>query len=143
MQLRKKLSVMVIFGLGFFTVFATAYKTGSALPKLEYEQVDFSRVIGQVSLWTIVEASIVIIAGSIPTLGWIFKTDSFEKFISWLSLHSRGLTGISTRLSSREGDVGDDSDRIQLRGAHAIGKEKQDGSVALQSIDRIERQAFS
>ena len=143
MQLRKKITVMIIFSLGLFTLFATLYKTAAELPKLKFEQVDFPRVVGQIILWTIVEASVVIIAGSIPTWGWVFRTERFEKIVSWITLHSFGATRASARLPSRAGETDGESDRVELGLAHESDKERQSGSVALQSIDRIERTAFS
>ena len=111
MQLRKKLAVMVIFGLAIFTLFATLYKTASELPKLRYVRVDFPRVAGLIILWTDIEASVVIIAGSIPTWGWIFKTDAFKTLISWLTLHSHATNRESVRLASKDGEPDEESMR--------------------------------
>ena len=134
---------MVIFSLGLFSLFTTLYKTGAELPKLKYEQVDFSRVIGQVLLWTILEASVVIIAGSIPTWGWVFQTEGFERFVSWITLRSFGISRVSERLPSQGGEADEYSDRLERGIAQDSRKEGQNGSVALQSIDRIERRAYS
>ena len=143
MQLRKKLVVMVVFGLAIFTLFATLYKTASELPKLRYERVDFPRVVGQVILWTDIEASVVIIAGSIPTWGWLFRTNAFEKLISWLTLHSHATNRESVRLPSKDGEPDEESMRGGAEVGREDGKKRYSGSVALQSIERIERTAFS
>ena len=143
MQLQKKVTVMVVFSLGGFSLFATLYKTASSLPKLRYEQVDFPYVIGQVILWTIIESSVVIIAGSVPTWGWIFGTKLFEKIVSWITLGSRGTLRGSVPLSSHGDEADRRSSEVELGLAHSTDNSKVDGSVAFQSIDRIERAAFS
>ena len=143
MQRRKKVIVMVIFSLGIFTLFATFYKTAAELPKLRYEQVDFSRVVGQVILWTIIEASVIIIAGSIPTWGWVFRTEMFEKLLSWLTLHSIGTNKASAPLSRQGAEIYAGSDRAEQGIVHEDGKSGEGSTVGLHSIDRIERAAFS
>ena len=143
MPLRKKVIVMVIFSLGLFALFTTLYKTAAELPKLRYEQVDFSRVAAQVLLWTIIESSVVIIAGSIPTWGRVLRTDKLEAFITWIVLHSQGTGHMSARLPSHGGEADKESDRVELRTDEEARQEGQNGSVALQSIDRIERVAYS
>ncbi|KAL9599682.1 MAG: hypothetical protein Q9219_003670 [cf. Caloplaca sp. 3 TL-2023] len=140
MQLRKKITVMVIFSLGAFTLFATVYKTASELPKLRYERVDFPRVVGQVILWTSIEGSVVIVAGSIPTWGWVFRTETFERIVSWLTLHSIGTPRASAPLASQGAKDGNQAEQGIRPEVH---KEDPSGSFALFSIDRIERAAFS
>ena len=135
--------IMVIFSLGLFSLFTTVYKTAVELPKLKYEQVDASRVVAQVILWTNVEASVVIIAGSIPTWGWIFPAERLSRVVSWIKLHSLGTVRTSERLSSEAGEVDKESDRAELGIPKQGGKEGPNPSVALQSIDRIERMAYS
>lgn len=143
MRLRKKITVMFVFGLGLFILCATLYKTAAPIPKLRYEQVDFSWVIGEVILWTIVESNVVIIAGSVPTWGWVFRTQLFEKIVSWITLHSRGTLRATTRLSSQEDNADKRSDEIELSSDHDNSQRKESKSVALKSIDEIERAAFS
>ena len=139
MRLRKKITVMVIFSLGAFALFTTLFKTAAELPKLKYEQVDFSRVNGALILWTNLEASVVIIAGSIPTWGWVFQTKSFDRFASWISLLSPRISRLSERLSSQGDDK--ESDTVRLEMGPMTSQEGQ--GATLQSIDRIERAAFS
>ena len=134
---------MVVFGLAVFTLFATLYKTASELPKLRYDWVDFPRVIGQVLLWTDIEASVVIIAGSIPTWGWIFQTKAFEKLVSWLTLHSHATERESVRLPSKDGELHEESMRGGAEVGREDGKKRHSGSVTLQSIERIEKTAYS
>lgn len=57
MQLRKKITVMVVFSLSALTLLGTLYKAASELPKLRYERVDLSQAAGQVILCTSFEAS--------------------------------------------------------------------------------------
>ena len=143
MHIRKKVTVMVTFGLGIFALSITLYKTAAELPKLRYERVDTSRVVAQIILWTISESSVVIIAGSIATWGWILRTKKYEKLITWISAHSPRRTRLSERLDSRGQETDNDSDRHSLRGEIGHGDNGKDSSVGLQSIDRIERSAFS
>ena len=143
MPLRKKVTVMVIFSLGLFALFTTLFKTAAELPKLRYEQVDFSMVVAQIMLWTIIEASVIIIAGSIPTWGWVFRTERFETFVSWIFTRSHRTTHKSERLPSHGGEADKEDDRIGLRMEGGSSQERENGSVALQSIDRIERMACS
>ena len=132
---------MAIFSLGLFAFFTTLFKTAAEVPKLKYEQVDFSRVIAQLILWTNIEASVVIIAGSIPTWGWVFQTESFNRFASWISLLGSRMTRLSERLPSQVGEVDSESGIVCLEMSHKSPQKGQ--GVSLQSIDRIERAAYS
>ena len=143
MKLRKKITIMVIFSLSLLILFTTLYKTAAELPKLRYTKADFTWLIAEIILWTLVEGSVTIIAGSIPTWGWVLRAEKFQSFITWILVSSQRRTRISERLSSNGGDAGKISDGLGPEDGHISGKEYQDGSVALQSIDRIERMAFS
>ena len=142
MQLQKKVTVMIIFSLGLFAFFTTLYKTAAELPKLKDAQVNFSRVNAQVMLWTTLESSVVITAGSIPTWGWVFRTEKFETFVRWISLRSI-RTHTSERLPSYGRETDKDSDRINLKEGRATPDEEQSRSMGLQSIVQIEREALS
>ena len=143
MPLRKKITVMVIFGLSLFALFTTLFKTAAELPKLRYEDVDVSWVLAQVMLWTILEASVVIVAGSIPTWGWVFRTEEFSRFVTWISLHSPWATRLSEHLPSHGERSDNESDRMGLKTSREGIQESQGESVTLQSITRIEKIACS
>ena len=81
---------MAMLSLGLFTFAVTTFKTIDQLPTLAHEDVDVTWVIGQVMLWTVVESSVTIIAGSIPTWGWLLRTDGFERIVTWITMHSLG-----------------------------------------------------
>ena len=134
---------MAIFGLSVFALFTTVYKTAAALPKLKHAQADFSWLVAQVVLWGIVESNVVIIAGSIPTWGWVLQSKGFEKFITLISHNSLWTSRRPERLPSHNGDVDNVSDKVGLRPSKESSQEGQKGAVALESIDRIERSAFS
>ena len=151
MRLRKKIIIIIIFSLGIFSLFTTVYKTAVELPKLKYEQVDGTRVIAQVILWTNIEASVVIIAGSIPTWGWISPIEKFSKVVTWIKLHSLNTSRTSERLPSLE--AGGERETVQevvgpMELQNTTNNIPQDGkggsdTTHLQSIDRIERIACS
>ena len=134
---------MAIFSLSVFALFTTIYKTAAELPKLKEEHADFSWIVSQVILWGMIESNVVIIAGSIPTWGWVIQSEGFKKLVTWVSLLSLWTSDRSERLESCGEEADKESDKVGLRlgkgspfGGHA-------GSVELESIKRIERVAYS
>ena len=87
--------------LGLFTLFTTLYKTAAVLPTLNEVQADVTYITCQVVLWRLLESSVTIIAGSIPTWGWLLRTSSFQAFVTWLTVHSSRINGYTARAISQ------------------------------------------
>jgi len=143
MHQRDKVAVMFILSFGFLTSFATIYKTAAILPKLKYLQTDFSLVVGRALLWATVETSSAIIAGSVLTWGWVFRSFPVRQVIDWTKSQGLVVSGTSQRLGSQAGEADRESDRIKLRTPKQICRSGDGEGGHLQSMDRFERSVGS
>ena len=114
MNQKDKLAVMFILSLGFLTTAATFYKAVFVFPKLRNLKSDFSLLMGPVLLWGVVEMSSAIIAGSVLTWGWVFRTISVRQIVGWIRSKIFALIDTSQRLGSQASEVDRESDRVEL-----------------------------
>ena len=145
MALKKKLTVMAMLSLGLFTFAVTSYKTIDQLPTLAHEDVDATWVIGQVMLWGIVESSVTVIAGSIPTWDWLLQTDRFERLVEWITLHSLRSSRSRELRDSSENLAQADKTSAGKRSGSNGGSDEQDPNlnIHLDSVTGLERSAYS
>jgi len=144
MPLRKRITASVVMGLGVASFFTTLYKTAAVVPGSLVDPGDITEQVGQLMLWTLLEGNTVIIAGSIPTWGWLVKTDVIERMVTWISLHSLGSRGNHGEQLGSQNGTSVRNEEGMINGHHQIetvadrrpGAAKQSGFDSIAALER-------